>query len=387
MKKKILIITCFLMILLNINVYALIEDKTINVYASGNHSSSSGNPYIGNKIPLGYVANIEDFDFSKLIYTNPNESTIGLRFDEYDGDKFVGGFTVQFKVLDGKINGYKIRSYYGTVKDFKDYNINYYQFCHFSSLPSGGNYEIKGDIILKCKAKEPFKLLNKLADTKQNQYKFTFNKDFNINSSDIEFKDNAGNIVNFTHTKSGQELIINATNDLKVGTYTINLKKVTSIENDELINVPLTFSIANNFYLVSRSFGDKISTDTKELNLTFNKNFTITSLSVGSLVTSNTVNGQNLKIILPVLSDETDYPMYIKLKSTDNELLELNINLSTRSITGNKSLDRILYAILRLFEEAKQRGTPLFKYAIEFGTIFIVALWLWNLLKSWLKSI
>lgn len=374
MKRKIFILILLFMILFSISTFALTSDININ---PGNKTISVQGKENAIVFELENTYILQN-SFSFLI----TRIKSAYRIDFYDDKGKLINYLTSASGYDGATVEHKVNVAPGQrIKRFEIYATGTVATPY---VPIVSVRLLYSSIELP---REEFKLISKNADTKQNQYKFVFNYNFNINASDIEFTDSKGNAVNFTYTKNGQELIISSTDDLKVGSYKINLKKVTSTDSETLLNIPLTFSVVNNFYLVSKSFGDKIPSDTKELYLTFNKNFTITTLSVGNLTIDYTINGNNLKILLPTLSDETDYPTYIKLKSIESEILELNINLSTRSITGNKTLDKILYEILRLFEEAKRKGTPLFKYAIEFGTIFIVALWLWNLLKSWLKSI
>lgn len=235
---------------------------------------------------------------------------------------------------------------------------------------------------------DPFKLVSTSRDYDNNRYKFIFNKEFTINPADIEFKDSKGNAMAFTHSIVGQELIITPIGELSTGTYTITVKKVTSTDNDVLTNLPpLTLLIQSSFYLTGKDFSDFIPLDLTELNLSFNKNFTVTSISIEGTTVTSSINEKVLKISLSSLAEDTIYPLTIKVKSVDNEILELVYSLNTRSITGNKDLDRLLYPILRMFEDGRTRGIIIIISAVGIGTIFVSAGWLWGLAKGWLKTV
>lgn len=53
--------------------------------------------------------------------------------------------------------------------------------------------------------------------------------------------------------------------------------------------------------------------------------------------------------------------------------------------TGNSTLDTILSSILKVFTNAKIFGVWVVVTAILIGAIFIVALWLWRMLRAWLQ--
>lgn len=356
--------------------YVLQEDEKIfNVNPKGLPISASG---IENAVEviMDEAMKIKEFYYS---YSGTPRVQHTIRFYD-DKGKQVG----ELLVAGDSISNLKYNFPVGTV-------INSYKIFITGTgtpLPKtlGGTFRIKYEKYVPPPV-ESFKLVNTNKDYDNNIYKFVFNKDFTVNVADIEFKDSKGNAVAFTHSVSNNELIISPTSKLENGTYNIKVKKVTSTEGEELTNITTTLTIKSNFYVTNKDFSNFISTDTKELNLSFNKNLVVNTITMGDLTVTKTVDGNKLKINLPSLAEETNYPLSIKVTSTDNEKLELNYNLSTKSITGNKDLDKILYPVLQLFEIAKVNGKVILIIAIGVGVIFITAMWLWGKAKSWLKSV
>lgn len=375
MKSKILVIVFLLLLLFSINAYA--SDITIDL--NPNNVTLHFNSVSDQK--REYEITLKEPVFFKSGLLTINQTSGSTKYERsvtlYDSS----GNTVGGIGSSNVLNDYLIKSTNpagGLVTKIK-----------VSTAISSGTYTPVGTLKITAeKPPEAFKLVSTNKDYDNNKYKFVFNKDFTINVADIEFKDSKGNAVTFTHSISNKELIITPTTNLDTGNYTITVKKVTSKDNEVLTNItPLTLLIKSNFYVTNKDFSNFLSTDTKELNLAFNKNLVVNTITMGDLTVTKTVDGNKLKINLPALADETSYPLSIKVTSVDNEILNLSYSLSTKSVTGNKDLDKILYPVLQMFEVAKVNGKVLVIIAIGIGVIFITAMWLWGKAKSWLKSV
>lgn len=364
--------------------------KTINV-KNLSVTSSVGSNITEEYIPIGATCKISQLDFSNLTSSKASNRA-NIYFYNFDGKNYQAITSVEVTFVDGVFSSVKPNTL------LKDYDVSHVklgvnQYSPVYSTTFNGSFKIYSEDFRPVTPeipevpKEKFVLLSTSKDFDNNIYKFIFSKKFTVNAEDIEFKDSKGNAVAFTHSVSNNELIISPTSKLENGTYNIKVKKVTSTEGEELTNITTTLTIKSNFYVTNKDFSNFISTDTKELNLAFNKNLVVNTITMGDLTVTKTVDGNKLKINLPALAEETNYPLSIKVTSTDNEKLELNYNLSTKSITGNKDLDKILYPVLQLFEIAKVNGKVILIIAIGVGVIFITAMWLWRKAKSWLKSV
>jgi len=387
-KRKVLVFfTLILLITLNFNVFAA-EYKTIkidNVTVSSANGSNINNEYI----PIGATCKVSDLDFSGLTISKKEQQDINVLFYKFDGNSSYQS------VLTIKVN-FENGQYKSFVKNdiLKNYDVTHIkvgvnQYSPVYNVTLNGSFKVFSDDFIPPKPeppKEKFSVVTKNMDYDNNVYKFVFNKDFTVNLADIEFKDSKGNNVAFTHSVTNKELVISPTSKLASGTYTIKVKKVTSLEKEELTNISMSLLIQNKFYLTGKDFSNFISTDTKELNLQFNKDIVVNSISLGSLTVTKTVDKNKLKITLPTLAEETDYPLSIKVTSTDNEVLELSYGLTTKSITGNKELDAILSPILSMFETSKVNGILIIITAISIGVIFVAGKWIWGIAKEWLKK-
>ena len=355
--------------------YVLQEDeKILNINPKGLPITSIG---IENavEVVLDEPIKVKEFYYS---YSGVNQGQHTIRFFDDKGNQ-----VQELRSSGNSITNFKINFPTGSV--LNSYKI----FVESSSTTTkifNGTFRVKYEKYVPPPV-ESFKLVTTNKDYENNTYKFIFNKTFTVNVADLEFKDGKGNAVEFTHSVSNNELIISPTTKLENGTYNIKVKKLTSTEGEELTNITTTLTIKSNFYVTSKDFNNFISTETKELNLSFNKNLVVNTITMGDLTVTKTVDGNKLKINLPALAEETNYPLSINVTSIDNEKLELNYNLSTKSITGNKDLDKILYPVLQLFEIAKVNGKVILILAIGVGVIFISAMWLWGKAKSWLKSV
>lgn len=362
--------------------------KTINV--NGLTVTSALGSYINEEyIPIGATCKVSQLDFSNLTSSRPSQRA-NIHFYNFDGNVYNSIGTVEVTFVNGVYSSVKPNSY------LKDYDVSHVrigvnQYSPVYETTFNGSFKIYSEDFrpvtpeIPEPPKEKFVLVNTNQDFENNIYKFIFSKEFTVNASDIEFKDSKGNLVPFTHEVNAKELIIKPSSKLGSGIYKINVKKVTS-EDESLTNLYMDILIQSKFYITGKDFSKYLNLDTKELNLTFNKDIVVNSIVMGDLTTTKTVSKNKLTINLPTLNAETDYPLSIKVTSVDNEVLELSYDLTTRSITGNKDVDSIIGPILDMFETAKINGIVIIITAIGIGVIFVAGAWIWKVAKTWLKK-
>ncbi len=366
----------------NTSVYAL-EEKILSI-GNVTLSSSSGGRF-SSDFAIGSPSYISNLDLSGFTSTNINQA-LNLIFLEDVGGVIHSRFTAKVTFTNG-VASYTVDSVYGDISTIKvtHYRLGINQLSPSYTVTFGGQIKLNGNFGTTPPVEE-FKLISKNADTENNTYKFLFNKDFTVNLSDIEFTDSNGNSIEFIHSINNKELTITPTSSLQEGVYKINLKKVTS-NNDEELTATLNFIVKSNFYVVYKDFYSFLTLDLEDINIEFNKSFSVTHLSLDSVSLQGTIQDNVLKISLPTLTADTDYNLNLTVRSVDNEELVLTFPLTTRSLTGNPFLDRILGPILNMLENAKKNGVVIVITAISTGIVFVVAMWLWKKAKQWLKKI
>lgn len=240
----------------------------------------------------------------------------------------------------------------------------------------------------------PLTFIQKIYNKIENTLTYIFSKDIKVDKSDIIYRDKDNNEFDFDYEVNKNKLIIFIDN-LKEGIFKIKPLKVDSIDDLEtLTNLPEHTVQIYGIQLINKNFGNYISSGLQNLILTFDKN--IESLNVvlknntdNVIVPTNYIISDNkIYIDYDSLTDDIDYTLEINtLKSVDNFKIDLlTFNFKTIKTTGDVGIDTIISEFLNIFTEAQNRGTKIVILAIALGIIFIIAKWLWNKTKLWLKK-
>lgn len=387
-KNKILILICITFILLNISAYAS-ELPLLNSWSGkqGFYNSPNENLLGGissNEAGVSFALFYDNdgiVDISKVTFTYLHSGHLKL-YDENLNEVYYYRlpFTSTSQSMEIPINLKDIRAF----KFYSDYSSTTQDnrlaiaSCRFYAL------------------QEPLTFIEKIEDLANNLFTYVFNKNVTTDKSKISVKNDLGEQIDFNYVVENNLLKISPVG-LIGGRYNINVLEVKSIDNSEVLtNLPTINFAIKGFELLNKNFGDYITLQIKEFKLTFTKDISDANIymtdSENNIVSSTFIkSGANLILNLnDTLLENKEYKIVIdKLISVDGLSIDSNLIYSVKTIKtlGNVGIDTIMASFLSIFTESKNRGILIVILAIGIGVIFIIAKWLWNKLKLWLRKV
>lgn len=242
---------------------------------------------------------------------------------------------------------------------------------------------------------EPLSFMEIIVDKINNAISYVFNKDISALKEDISITDEFGNEQDFDFTIEDNILKIFPYAKIE-GRYKVQPKRVFSLDGTEYLdNIPVYNFEITGITLIHKNFGNYISSDLRNLILTFDRNIqsagiTLRNNTDDSVIESQLIiNGEKLIIDYESFTENTSYTLTIdNLNALDGNTLRnpLVFNFRTVKTTGNGGIDTIISEFLNIFTEAQNRGIKIVVLAIGIGIIFILSRWLWHKTKLWLKK-
>ncbi|WP_313343617.1 hypothetical protein [Sedimentibacter sp.] len=244
---------------------------------------------------------------------------------------------------------------------------------------------------------EPLKLIEYKYNAFDSKLECIFNNKIIANISDISIVNKSGDNQLLDYQVLDNKIVFNTSNYLS-GDYTLKINKVTNYNDSEDILSDLAdykFNISG-IKLIYKNFGNFISSSLQNLILTFDRKIESANIilknETDDLIVNTNLIISNDKFIIDYdpFKPGTSYTLTIEsLNAVDGNVIESPMIFEFKTIksTGDVGTDIIISEFLNIFTEAQNRGIKIVILAILLGIIFIIAKWLWNKTKMWLKKL